>query len=452
MRYLPHTDAEVRSMLDTVGVGSVEELFEKTIPEALRTKRPLELPEAMAEQEVMVHLEELAARDRCTGPVSFLGAGSYLHHVPPAVSAMISRGEFLTAYTPYQAEASQGTLQAIFEFQTLVCQLTGMEVANASMYDGASAAAEAVRMARRATKGRRPRALVSRGVHPEYRAVIQTYLRGMDCDECYAEVELGPDGAMSVEALEALLDERVAVVLTGYPNYLGVVEDVPAIVAAAEAAGATVCTVTPEPVSLGVLEAPGLLGVGIAVAEGQALGVPPSFGGPGVGLFACAQKFMRQMPGRLAGETVDRDGRRAFVLTLATREQHIRREKATSNICTNQGLVALAVTVHLSLLGRTGFEALSRLCLSKATYLKRAIADLDGYELASKGPTFNELLVRRTAGDVPGMLETLSAEGLLAGFPVAEDYPELADCFLVAVTERHRRQDLDRLVDALASA
>jgi len=448
VRYHPHTERELRQMLETIGVDDVSKLFEQ-IPPELRSTTPLSLPESMSEPELMLHLEELAGRDAGAGMLSFMGAGAYAHHIPAAVSALISRGEFLTAYTPYQPEASQGTLQAIFEFQTLVCQLMTLEIANASLYDGASAAAEAVLMARRWYKNKRPRVLLSRALHPQYREVIATYLSGVSTGADSEEIDIAPNGGVSLDHLRSLLDESVAAVLVGYPNYLGVVEDVPAIVEACKDVGATVCTVTTEPVALGVIEAPGILGVGIAVAEGQPVATPPSFGGPGVGLMACEQRFMRQMPGRLVGETVDREGRRSFVLTLATREQHIRRAKATSNICTNQGLIALAATINLSLLGRVGFEALARLCLSKATYLKGAIADLDDYEIALQGPTFNEFLVRRKDGDVSGLLERLENRDILGGVPVSADYPEYEDCFLVSVTERHRREDLDRFVDAL---
>jgi glycine dehydrogenase subunit 1 len=397
----------------------------------------------------MRHIEELALEDAGAEMLSFLGAGAYAHHVRPAVSALLSRGEFLTAYTPYQPEASQGTLQAVYEFQTLVCQLMTLDVANASLYDGASAAAEAALMARRWFKGKRPRILVSRGLPPQYRQTIQTYLRGVAGPEDYAEVSLGADGAISLDHLATLLDERVSAVLVGYPGYLGVIEDVPAVVKACAAYGTTVCTVTPEPVALGVVEAPGLVGAAIAVAEGQPLGAPVSFGGPGLGLMACEERFLRQMPGRLVGETVDREGKRSFVLTLATREQHIRREKATSNICTNQGLMALAVTINLCFLGKVGFEQLARLCLSKACYLKNAISSLDGYEVPFSGPTFNEFVVRRRGGDVDGLLRRLEAQQILGGVPLAPDYPELSDCFLVAVTELHRREDIDKLVAAL---
>ena len=449
MRYHPHTEREIQQMLEKIGVGDISQLFEQ-IPPELRSTASLSLPEAMSEPELMLHLEQLAGSDTGSSMLSFLGAGAYHHHIPAAVSALISRGEFLTAYTPYQPEASQGTLQAIFEFQTLICQLMTLELANASLYDGASAAAEAVLMARRWYKNKRPRALVSRAIHPQYRQVIETYLRGVSSEADYEEIDLDEQGATSLDHLSTLLDERVAVVLVGYPSYLGVVEDVPAIVQASRAAGATVCTVTTEPVAFGVIEAPGILGVGIGVAEGQPIATPPSFGGPGVGLLACEERFMRQIPGRLVGETADRNGRRSYVLTLATREQHIRRAKATSNICTNQGLMALAATINLSLLGRLGFEAMARLCLSKATYLKTAIAALDGYEVALPGPSFNEFLVRRKGGEVDSLLGRLEEQQILAGVPVGEDYPEYDDCFLVTVTERHRREDLDRLVSALA--
>jgi glycine dehydrogenase subunit 1 len=436
-------------MLDRIGAGAIEDLFDQ-IPTSLRLTTSLDLPDAMAELDLMAHMESLAEANRGAGMLSFLGAGSYDHHASPVVAALIGRGEYLTAYTPYQAEASQGTLQAIFEFQTLVCQLLMLDVANASMYDGASAAAEAALMARRSIKGgKRCRCLVSRGLHPQYRRVIRTYISGVDCGDDFVEVALGPDGAMSLDDLAAKLDDRTAVVIAGYPNYLGVIEDVEAVAKLCERVGAIACSVTAEPMALGVIEAPGVLGAGIAVAEGQALGVPMSFGGPGVGLMACKEQFMRQMPGRLVGETVDTQGRRAFVLTLATREQHIRREKATSNICSNQGLMALAVTINLCLLGRVGFERLAKLCLSKAEHLKAAIAARPGYEIARTGPTFNEFAVRRTGGDVEGLLARLRDRGILGGVALGPDYPELADAFIVAVTERHRREDLDRFAGAL---
>ncbi len=436
-------------MLETIGASEVTDLFEQ-IPKLLRQKTPLELPDPLAEMELMAHIEELASQNQASPMLSFLGAGAYDHHVPPTISALISRGEFLTAYTPYQAEASQGTLQAIFEFQTLICQLTMMEVANASLYDGASAAAEAALMARRSfRKSTRTRCLVSRGIHPQYRQVIRTYLRGIDSGDDYVEVDLGPQGGLSMSHLRSLLDEQVAAVLVGYPNYLGVIEDVETVAKACEQVGAIPCTITTEPVALGVIEAPAVLGAGIAVAEGQPLGIPVSFGGPGAGLLACQQRFMRQIPGRLVGETVDREGRRSFVLTLATREQHIRREKATSKICTNQSLMALAITIHLCLLGQVGFEQLAKLCLSKTIYLKRAIAKLEGFELALLGPTFNEFVIRRRGGGVPELLERLRAQGILGGVHLGADYPELDDCFVLAVTERHRREDLDHLIAAL---
>jgi glycine dehydrogenase subunit 1 len=438
-------------MLARIGADDVNELFDQ-IPSELRLQAPLDLPPALSEPDLMHHLESLADKNQGSGMLSFLGAGVYAHHVPPVVASLVSRGEFLTAYTPYQAEASQGTLQAIFEFQTLVAQLTGMEVANASLYDGASAAAEAVLLARRwFAKKKRTRCLVSRGLHPQYRQVIQTYLAGLAEDADYQEVPLDDRGALDPEQLSAMLDEKVALVVAGYPNYLGVAEDLPRIVEITHGAGAIVASVTTEPVALGVLEAPGVIGADIAVAEGQALGIAPQFGGPGAGLFACKSQYMRQMPGRLVGQTADREGRRSFVLTLATREQHIRRERATSNICTNQGLVALAIAIYLSLVGRNGFSELARLCLSKATYLKKELAKLPQFELVHSGPSFNEFVLRAKGGDVESLLGRLQAEGIVAGVALAPDYPELADAFLLAVTERHRRADLDRLVSALQS-
>jgi glycine dehydrogenase subunit 1 len=446
MRYLPHTEAEIAEMLSVIGVSSVDELFH-AIPEDRRFPRPLALEPALDEAALMAHLTALSDRNEAARALSFLGAGAYDHHVPPAVDQLLNRSEFYTAYTPYQAELSQGTLQAIFEFQTVVCQLLGMDVANASMYDAASASAEAVLMARRITG--RAHVVVSEGLHPEYIETIRAYLSGVDGEPKLTTVALGPDGRTDVSAIRAALRDESAAVIVGYPNFLGVFEDLTAVRAEATARGALLVTATSEPYALAVAKSPGELGADIAVGEGQPLAVRPQFGGPGVGLFACKKSHLRQMPGRLCGETVDQDGKRGFVLTLSTREQHIRRERATSNICTNHGLIALAMVIRTALLGRKGFEAAGRLCLSRATYLKERLAATGAFELPYAGPTFNEFTVRRKAGPAAPLLASLAQKGILAGVDLGQYRPEWSSDFLVAVTERHAKADLDRLVAAL---
>ena len=462
MRYLPHTDDEIRAMLERIGVGSVDALF-APIPEELRAK-PLQLEPALSEPALMAHLEALAAKNGATETLSFLGAGMYDHHVPPAVDQLLLRSEFYTAYTPYQAEVSQGTLQAIFEFQTLVCQLFGMEVANASMYCAASGSAEAVLMARRVTK--RGHVVVSGALHPHYVDTIATFLRGSDDGAPNMDVaEVTPEGLTDLASVEKLLrgattadgekrpkGEQTACVVVGYPNFLGGLEDLEKLAALAHEAGALLVTATAEPYALSLVRPPGELGADICVGEGQALAVPPQLGGPGVGLFACRQKFVRQMPGRLVGQTVDQDGERGFVLTLSTREQHIRRERATSNICTNHGLIALAFAIRVAMLGRKGFEQAGESCLAGAEYLKKRIGELDGFELPYGATTFNEFVVRRTEGLAAPLLAALAAQGILAGVDLGTFRPEWERDFLVAVTERHSKADLDRLADALASA
>jgi glycine dehydrogenase subunit 1 len=435
-------------MLKSIGETSVDALFDR-IPEALRLKRPLALDAGMSEPELMTHLTELSESGRLKGKVSFLGAGSYAHHLSPAVDQVLLRSEFYTAYTPYQPEVSQGTLQVIFEFQTMVCRLFGMGYANASMYDGASAAAEAALMTRRVTKAR-SRVLVSKGLHPEYIETIRTYLSAADNGN--AKMDLVPidtkTGATDLNALDSMITDDVSGVLIGYPNFFGVVDDLDRAQQIAHKKGAMIVSVTMDPYALGTIAAPGDLDVDIAVGEGQPIAVPVSFGGPGLGLFACREdkNFLRQMPGRLVGKTTDVRGQDGFVLTLSTREQHIRREKATSNICTNHGLCALAATVQLSLLGREGFKEASSLCLSKAEYLKKGIASIDGFSIAFEGPTFNEFAVRcrdRKAVDV------LAALDVIGGVDLGCFRKEWDDMFLSAVTELHTKAHLDSFIQSL---
>jgi glycine dehydrogenase subunit 1 len=449
MRYLPHTEGEIQEMLERIGVGSMDELF-SPIPQSHRLGRPLDLEPRLDEAALMRHLGELADKNDGARALSFLGAGLYDHHVPPAVDQLLLRSEYYTSYTPYQGEVSQGTLQAIYEFQTMVCELLGMEVANASMYDAASATAEAILMARRVTK--RKGAVVSRGVHPEYLATARTYLQRTEEDgDCITLAPLDADGVTDLAQLEGLVDEGVAAVVLGYPNFLGSVEDLRRVAEICHAKGALLVTATAEPYALGVVAAPGACGADIAVGEGQALAVPLQYGGPGVGLFASRKDFVRQLPGRLVGETVDADGARGFVLTLSTREQHIRRERATSNICTNHGLIALAFTIRTAMLGRRGFDEVSRLCLSRAEYLKQRIDALDGFSVLRGAPTFNEFVVRREEGTAAPLLAALAAKGIIGGLDLGRFFPERDHELLVAVTERHDRAALDRLVEALAS-
>jgi glycine dehydrogenase subunit 1 len=449
MRYLPHTDDEIRQMLERIGVASIDELF-ASVPAGYRLERALDLEPALDEASLMGHLGDLAQSNDAARALSFLGAGIYDHHIPPAVDQLLLRSEFYTSYTPYQAEVSQGTLQAVFEFQTLVCELFGLEVANASMYDGASATAEAVLMARRIA--RRDHVVLSAGLHPEYIETVRTYLRNLDPSGTALDIApVGPDGRTELAALERLVRDDTSCVVVGYPTFFGAVEDLGRVRAIASAKRALMVTATSEPYALGLLKPPGAFGADIAVGEGQALAVPPQLGGPGVGLFACRKDHVRQMPGRLVGETVDEAGKRGFVLTLSTREQHIRRERATSNICTNHGLIALAFTIRTAMLGRRGLEQVSRLCLSRAEYLKQRIDALDRYSVVKGAPTFNEFVVRREDGKAAPLLAALAARGILAGVDLGRFFPERDHEFLVAVTERHSRADLDRLVAALDS-
>ncbi len=445
MRYLPHTEPEIRAMLERIGVKDIDALFEP-IPSASRLNRPLDLEATLDEPQLMAHLEALAAKNVGSTKLSFLGGGMYDHHIPPAVDQLLLRSEFYTAYTPYQPEYSQGTLQATYEFQTLVCQLLGMEVANASMYDGASAAAEAVLMARRMTRKRR--VIISAGVHPEYLETVRTYLAGMGEADAIAAVPVGQDGRTDPAAIKASLDDDTACVLVGYPNFFGVVEDLAAIRAVASA-DIQLISATTEPYALSVIKSPGALGVDIAVGEGQALAVPPQLGGPGVGLFSCRLSAVQRMPGRLVGETVDQRGVRGYVLTLSTREQHIRRERATSNICTNHGLIALSFAIRVCMLGKNGFREVGELCMRRAEYLKAEIGKLPDYALPLSAPSFNEFVVQTKKGSAAALLKKLEAQDILGGIDLGRFDKQRSDQFMIAVTERHARADLDRLVAAL---
>lgn len=445
MRYIPHTEEDVRQMLDTIGVPTLEDLF-VGIPAAERLQRPLQLAPAVAEGALLRELSQLASSNATPAShLSFLGGGSYHHFIPAVVDHLISRSEFYTAYTPYQPEISQGTLQAIFEFQTLICQLTGMDVANASMYDGASACAEAVLMAVRVT--RRRKVLLSAALHPEYRQTVASYCRYLELE--LVEVPFDSSGGTDPAELERLIDSATAAVVSGYPNVFGVIEDLAAQAEIAHRCGARLVTAVAEPIALGLLKSPGELGADIVVGDGQSFGIPVGFGGPTVGFFASRQQDLRALPGRLVGETVDNSGQRGFVLTLSTREQHIRREKATSNICSNQGLCALMVTIYLSLLGKAGLREVAEQNLAKAAYARQAIAALPGYSLPFSGTSFNEFVVAAPR-DAAEILADLQRQGILGGIALTRFYPQMTDRFLVCVTEQHSRAEIDTLVAALA--
>src|SRR5215207_3507839 len=430
-------------MLQTVGLGSAEELFD-SIPAGVLLRAPLDVPEALSEVELLARFEELAARNTAARRPSFLGAGAYSHYAPTVIDSLLQRSEFFTAYTPYQPEISQGTLQAIFEFQTLVCQLTGMDVANASMYDGSTAMAEAVLMAERVT--RRSRVLVSAAVHPEYLQVAETYV-------AHAGIELGrleieeSSGRTALDA--APLEKDVAAVVVQSPNFFGCVEDLKALAEEVHAAGALLVVVVTESASFGLLRSPGACGADIVVAEGQSLGVPASYGGPYVGLFATRERFARQIPGRLAGVAFDAQGRRGFVLTLATREQHIRREKATSNICTNEGLIALAATIYMTTMGRRGLQEVAAQCAQKAAYARRRIAALEGFSLPHSAPVFNEFVVRAPSDAAALLRRVAASHKVTGGLALSRYFPERPNDFIVCVTETNKRADIDALVSGL---
>jgi glycine dehydrogenase subunit 1 len=443
---MPHTEGDVASMLETIGAKHLDDLIAH-VPANLRASAAINLENGRSEADVVREISALAARNTgASGFTSFLGAGYYRHYVPAAVRAVIARAEFATSYTPYQAEASQGTTQAIFEFQTLITQLTGMEVANASMYDGASAAAEAVLMARRLMPKRQVVAL-SRVLWPEYRATIRTYLSALDGLEIVEVPFNHATGATDESALKRLASDRLLCTVTGYPNAFGVIEPLGAIAQMTNRAGALAISATAEGIALGLLRAPGELGVDIAVGEGQSFGLPLQFGGPGLGFMAARTAHIRQMPGRLVGQTRDRDGRRAFCLTLNTREQHIRRERATSNICTNHSLCALAATVYLSLMGRSGLRELAERNV-ELSHQAAEVLENAGIRRRFSGPFFNEFALQ--FADPPAALQAAERKQILAGVALGADYPELSDALLVSVTEMNRSDEFRLLATAMA--
>ncbi|MCB9993302.1 MAG: aminomethyl-transferring glycine dehydrogenase subunit GcvPA [Hyphomicrobiaceae bacterium] len=443
MRYLPHSEADRQHMRAVIGISRTEDLF-GAVPDDLRLGHAVDLPGHKSELEVDRYMRALAGRNRTAGEGPFfVGAGAYRHHVPATVDHLIQRSEFLTAYTPYQPEISQGTLQTLFEFQTQVAHLTGMEVANASMYDGSTALAEAALMAQRLT--RRQKLVVSGGVHPQYRDVLSTYVSPKE------GLWLAQTDVSGAEDLAAGLDSETAAIIVQTPDFFGNLRDVKALADAAHAHGALLIVSVTEVISLGLIEAPGALGADIVVAEGQSLGNPLTFGGPYVGLLATRNAYVRQMPGRVCGQTVDARGERGFVLTLSTREQHIRREKATSNICTNSGLCALAFTIHLSLLGERGLTRLARLNHKLARDLAQRLMAIEGVELVNRS-FFNEFTLRlpKSAANV---VDDLARKGVLGGVPVSRllpQIPEVEDLLVVAVTETSTESDFDDYVAALA--
>jgi len=439
-RYTSCTDADRRAMLEAIGVGSLEDLFAE-IPEGVRLGRPLDLPPGMAEQEVFDHLSALAARNRhADAEVSFLGAGMYDHYVPALIDSILSRSEFLTPYTPYQPEISQGGLQVMFEFQTAISELTGLPVSNASVYEGPSAVAAAGYLAKLETG--RSKLVVSRGLHPHAREALATHAAGYRME--VAEGGLTEDGATDLDALAGLVDDDTAAVFVAQPNFLGTVEEIGALGEVAKRTGA-LFVVAADPLPLGILKPPGELGADICVGEGQTLGNRLDFGGPSFGFFAAQDRFIRKLPGRIAGESRDVDGRRGFVLTLQTREQHIRREKATHNICTSQALNALAGVVYLSWLGKRGLVELGELMLRRTHYAREAL----GLEAINPGPVVREFAVR--VPDLDGLFRRARAEGVNPGYRLGESYPEYPEGLLVAITERRTKADIDRLAELVGS-
>ncbi len=445
-RYTATTDADLEAMLAEIGVSSLQEIFDRQIPAGVRLSRPLDLPAGLPEQEVYAHLRELAARNTSAeDEITFLGAGMYDHYVPAVVDMLMGRSEFLTPYTPYQPEISQGGLQVMFEYQTAISELTALPVSNASVYEGPSAVAAAAYLAHIANgKGR---VVVSRGVHPHARAALATLAAGYGHE--VVEIELR-DGVTDPDAWASAIDGETGAVIFQQPNFLGAVEDAEALAAAAKDSPAVVVG-SYDPIPLGILKPPGECGVDVAVGEGQTLGNRLDFGGPSFGFFAATEAYLRRMPGRIAGETTDVDGRRGFVLTLQTREQHIRREKATSNICTAQALNALAGVVYLGWLGREGLVELGELLLQRTHYAREALAALDGVSVLHEQPVVREFALRLDA-DVPAVVRRCQERGVNPGFALGREYPEHADGLLVALTEQRSRKDIDRLVEVLGAA
>jgi glycine dehydrogenase subunit 1 len=440
--YLPHTEQDRKEMLAAIGVREVKELF-GDIPAELWLGRKLKLPGALAEQELIRHLTDLAKENAdLTEYVCFLGAGAYDHHIPSVVDHVLSRSEFYTAYTQYQAEISQGYLQALWEYQSMICELTGMDAANASLYDGGSGLAEAILMAA-AVNGRR-KILIAKTVHPHYRTVVQTYAfdRGLMLEEVGYT-----DGVLNMDEYKAKLGNEVAAVVMQAPNFFGCLEDMATVAEMAHAQGALLIAAV-DPISLGVLESPGTLGADIVTGEGQSLGISMAFGGPYLGFMAVREKLMRKLPGRIVGQTLDQEGNRGFVLTLQAREQHIRREKATSNICSNEALCALAAAVYLSAVGKEGLGQIARLSLQKAHYTYKRLQNIRGCQTVFDAPFFKEFVIRLNK-PVKVVNDQLLARRMIGGLDLGNYYPELSGCMLLCVTEKRSRQEIERLVSGV---
>lgn len=451
MTYIPISPKERDAMLETIGVKSLDDLFD-AVPARHRFPK-LNLPPALTEMEAMNELSGLAQANENVRSdlISFLGAGMYNHYIPSVVDHILRRGEFYTAYTPYQPEISQGTLQAIFEYQSLMAALTGMDVSNASHYDGATATAEAVNLAYAQFRGKRKKVVISPTVHPQYRAVIRTYAQGMDLELAGDEQSLVSDldvATDSTESLISLTDDATCLVIVQYPDFFGRVYDYAKLIDVAHAKGALVCIVA-NPTALALFKTPGSMGADIVVGDGQPLGIPMWYGGPSVGFFTTRRNYVHKMAGRLVGETVDTRGQRAYVLTLTAREQHIKRERATSNICTNQGLIALGTAVYLSLLGKKGLRQVAELCYQKAHYAARQLSQIDGMGLCFTEPFFHEfaLCVNRPVHEVN---RHLLEHGIIGGYDLGQDYPALKDHMLIAVTEMNSKQDIDVLAEVLS--
>lgn len=442
MNYVPHSEQDRAEMLKTIGVNSIDDLFDD-VPASVRLGRPLHLPGALSELELVRLMNELAAKNNNLDQyISFLGAGAYEHFIPSLVDHMLLRSEFYTAYTPYQPEISQGTLQAIFEYQSLICALTGMDVANASMYDGATAIAEAAIMANEQT--RRKQVLVAANVHPDYRAVLRSYMHGHQVE--VSEIPVA-DGVVDTAALKEMISDQTSCVIVQNPNFFGLIEKGEELAELAHQKGA-LFVVCADPVSLAILKAPGDYGADIVVGEGQSLGNPVSYGGPYLGFMACKEKFIRRMPGRIVGQTLDRNGKRGFVLTLQAREQHIRREKATSNICSNEALCALAATIYLVTVGKKGLKQVANLCLQKAHYAQKALTALPGVKPTFTGPFFQEFAVT-TDKDPDQINRALLDRKIIGGLPLKHLYPELPQALLFCVTEVRTRAEIDLLVSEM---
>ncbi|HKI47825.1 MAG TPA: aminomethyl-transferring glycine dehydrogenase subunit GcvPA [Desulfobacteria bacterium] len=446
MRYIPHTETDIQEMLSAIGIKKIGELFQ-SIPEALRLEAPLDLPPALPEADLTQALSQLASRNVNLEECSvFLGAGAYRHFTPSVVNHLLLRGEFLTSYTPYQPEVSQGTLQAIFEFQSFVCMLTGMEIANASIYDGASSLAEAVLMAHRVNN--RNEVLMARTVHPEYRQVVETYTRGIEFK--IIEAPYQENGQTDLEFIKQHVTDDTSSVVIQSPNFFGIVEQYAELGKFLKEKETLLIVVVAEATSLGILKPPGERGADIVAGEGQGWGLPVSYGGPHVGFFATQESFFRQVPGRIVGETVDRAGQRSYALTLATREQHIRREKATSNICTNQGLCALAATIWLAAMGKQGVREVALQNLKTANALKDKLQQLKGFGLRFLADTYNEFVLE-CPGPAQELHAKLLAANIVAGLPLGNFYPELDNCLLLCATEMNSRESLDHFANQLGS-